>query len=527
MQKQSFSSFVNSYKQWKMTEKKSSVVTPAEVRKIRELYESMNSKKPENTNRIKESASNKDSEFEDTLSKYREWKFKKAGTRGVTFHEKILIREGLAKRLSMKKLKEDEFDDAFKDETDKCECCGNDKHEVSTVDFYVDEHKDDLGDISADEIIDSLNNLNGISLDHDSLVCEDCIKDGIFNLNDDTDLKFDESVDAFKKVVAKFREWKKSVYHTARLTESEKTVLKEKFLDRVAKAKKAAKNTKASKFDEAIAQYKEWKLAKHGTDEVTKIEEATIKQNIIIDDIKAKLDEAKKFIESGKKHLTEGDVMDAGADANAAAGAVNDAAALGNDQALAGDQNVDPNVAPVAGTPLPQNIVDEISQIKSSIDALATECGIESPVSLDANVDAGVPPVTGAANETPAEAAPAPAPAPEAAPQQAPLPESIKSVKQRIAERNKALKEAAKFSNTAFKDGVDLAKIPSESELVNGTKTGIAKAAEWPIKDVKPADAKKVKNIEESTDPENLAKICLNEDNEFSWKKYTEMLKNI
>ena len=278
---------------------------------------------------------------------------------------------------------------------------------------------------------------------------------------------------------------------------------------------------------EALAQYKEWKKANHGTDEITQFEEATVARNLILDDITAKLEEAKKLVESGKKHLTEGDVMDAGADAQAAAGAVNDATAMGADPAMAGDPNaaVDPN----AGAALPQNIVDEISNIKTSIDALATECGIESPVDLGADAGAGVPAVTGAAD--PNVDATAGAVDPNAAPADpnagaAPLPESIKSVKARIAARNAALKETCKFSNTKMADNKDTVKLPSEAELVKGTKSGIAKAAEWPVKDVKPSDPKKLKNIEECTQ-EEIAKMTLDESGEFSWKKYTNMLKNM
>jgi hypothetical protein len=343
------------------------------------------------------------------------------------------------------------------------------------------------------------------------------------------DVKFEESIEGFKAVVEQYRNWKKNHYKTSKLTESEKETLKAKFLEKVSKLNESKEEPKEEnkRFTEALDQYKAWKLSKYNTDEVTKFEEAQIAKGLVIDDIKAKLDEAKKLVESGKKHLTEGDVMDAGADAQAAAGAVNDATAMGADPAMAGDPNAQ------AGAALPQNIVDEISQIKTSIDSLATECGIESPVDLGADAGAGVPAVTGAADPNVDATAAAPAPAPAGAPAEpgaAPLPESIKSVKARIAARNAQLKETIKFSNTKMVDGAkdDMVKIPSDAELTNGTKSISAnvKKATWPITDVKPGDAKKVKNIEECTQ-EELAKMTLNEDNQFCWANYTKLLKSL
>ena len=70
-----------------------------------------------------------------------------------------------------------------------------------------------------------------------------------------------------------------------------------------------------------------------------------------------------------------------------AAGAVQGA---GDNINAAAAPATDPNGANVA-TPLPQNVVDEIQNIKTSVDALAQEAGIESPVDLGADAAAGVP----------------------------------------------------------------------------------------------------------------------------------------
>ena len=516
---QKFSEFVNDYKKYRESNGMDSNVSPEQVKRIRELYESLNSKKTKvkeseevdlNSNgeakpeveqaqpeveepkdaKLTESSEKEEDDkeekacecgkpdcdgkeckegdkveestevsFDDALAQYREWKFTNKGTRGVTMQEK----ESLKAKLEAQKKPLNESTEA----------------------------KTEIKETKEGETME--------------------------------DVKFEESIEGFKAVVEQYRNWKKNHYKTSKLTESEKETLKAKFLEKVSKLNESKEEPKEEnkRFTEALDQYKAWKLSKYNTDEVTKFEEAQIAKGLVIDDIKAKLDEAKKLVESGKKHLTEGDVMDAGADAQAAAGAVNDATAMGADPAMAGDPNAQ------AGAALPQNIVDEISQIKTSIDALATECGIESPVDLGADAGAGVPAVTGAADPN-ADATAVADPNAAAAP--APLPESIKSVKARIAARNAQLKETIKYSNTKMVDGAkdDMVKIPTEAELTNGTKSISAnvKKATWPIEKADIKDATKVKNIEECTQ-EELAKMTLNEDNQFDWKKYTSMLKNL
>lgn len=599
---QKFSEFVNDYKKYREENGMTSEITPEQVKQIRELYESLNSKK---SSKLKESEEvdlnsngeakpevepaeptieepkdaklteseekeepkaeekeacacgkpdcdgkdcddkekveeSKTMDFDTALEEYREWKMVNKGTRGVTLKEK----EALKAKLEGKQ--------PLKESFEKCEACGEESPKTFTVAEFLDSDamkefdEADVKDLTVEDVVKAVNETGYVDdVTESTKLCPDCILKAIDKLIDKKldneepkegdfegmeDVQFEESVEGFKKVVAQYREWKKANYNTAKLTEDEKETLKAKFLEKVSELnenKEAEKPAENARLTEALAQYKEWKKANHGTDEITQFEEATVARNLILDDITAKLEEAKKLVESGKKHLTEGDVMDAGADAQAAAGAVNDATAMGADPAMAGDPNaaVDPN----AGAALPQNIVDEISNIKTSIDALATECGIESPVDLGADAGAGVPAVTGAAD--PNVDATAGAVDPNAAPADpnagaAPLPESIKSVKARIAARNAALKETCKFSNTKMADNKDTVKLPSEAELVKGTKSGIAKAAEWPVKDVKPSDPKKLKNIEECTQ-EEIAKMTLDESGEFSWKKYTNMLKNM
>ena len=528
---QKFSEFVNDYKKYREENGMTSEITPEQVKQIRELYESLNSKK---SSKLKESEEvdlnsngeakpevepaeptieepkdaklteseekeepkaeekeacacgkpdcdgkdcddkekveeSKTMDFDTALEEYREWKMVNKGTRGVTLKEK----EALKAKLEGKQ--------PLKESFEKCEACGEESPKTFTVAEFLDSDamkefdEADVKDLTVEDVVKAVNETGYVDdVTESTKLCPDCILKAIDKLIDKKldneepkegdfegmeDVQFEESVEGFKKVVAQYREWKKANYNTAKLTEDEKETLKAKFLEKVSELnenKEAEKPAENARLTEALAQYKEWKKANHGTDEITQFEEATVARNLILDDITAKLEEAKKLVESGKKHLTEGDVMDAGADAQAAAGAVNDATAMGADPAMAGDPNaaVDPN----AGA--------------------------------------------------------------------APLPESIKSVKARIAARNAALKETCKFSNTKMADNKDTVKLPSEAELVKGTKSGIAKAAEWPVKDVKPSDPKKLKNIEECTQ-EDLAKMTLDESGEFDWKLYTKLLKNL
>lgn len=494
---QKFSEFVEDYKKFRESKGLTSEMSLDDVKKIRELYESLNSKK----NKVQES-SEEDTEFNKLLESYRSYKFKTQGTRAVSMKEKELIKEKMEN--SKKSLKEST----------------EEKKEEKTVETEKEPDKKCCGG-------------------------ENCDGKGCEKEKDMEDKEnFDEAIEGFKKVVAQYREWKNAKYKTSKLTEEEKDSLKKKFIERMEKLEEEKKSSEDNKLEEnkteehkadenkleekkdnspledALKQYKEWKLANHGTDKLTAFEENRISNEVIVDKINAKLEEAKKFVESGKKHLTEGDVMDASADAQAAAGAVNDAANMGADPAMAADPNAG------AGVALPQNIVDEISNIKTSIDALATECGIESPVDLGADAGAGVPAVTGAADPNVDATAADPNAAPDA--QAAPLPESIKSVKARIAKRNAELKETIKFSNTKMADNKDTVKIPTEAELVNGTKSISAnvKKATWPIEKADIRDATKIKNLEECTQ-EDLAKMTLSEDGEFSWSLYTKMLKSM
>lgn len=148
----------------------------------------------------------------------------------------------------------------------------------------------------------------------------------------------------------------------------------------------------------------------------TKIEEGKkLNKGAVI----ASIREARKQVFNAKRLLKENDLMGA-ADATQAAGdAINSA---------------DAAIAPAAEGAVPQNVVDAVSAIKTSVDDLAAQCGIESPVDTGADPNAGVPAVDGSMQDPNAGAADAGA---------APVMESnrLSAAKARLAKREAMLKK--------------------------------------------------------------------------------------
>lgn len=198
-----------------------------------------------------------------------------------------------------------------------------------------------------------------------------------------------------------------------------------------------------------------------------------VEEKITVKGVFDKLNESKKCVALAQKRLSEGDVMGA-ADATMAAGA-----------AVTGAEG-DANAMATPAAPVPQEVVDQISQVKTAVDALAAQAGIASPVDMGADPNAGVPAVTGA----PADPAdPAAAPAAPAAPV---MESRMDASKARIAEGKD---EQAKPAIV----------IPSEAELVKGVATGASKEADpadtWPTKPLAEVPVgKKLGNVEESTE---------------------------
>lgn len=301
----------------------------------------------------------------------------------------------------------------------------------------------------------------------------------------------------------KYAEYKKNV-----MKDNSPVTLKEK------KAIIAELEKGSSKFAEACAQYKSYKVnERHDNSPLTATEKAKIKEGLKVDAINEKLKEAKKLVVKAKYRLHEGDMMGAADMTQQAGGAVNQAADM------TGDANT-------PASPLPQNIIDEISNIKTSVDTLAQEIGIESPVDLGADATAGVDGVTGVGDPNAAGAAD-----PNA--QAGLMPESLSATAKRIAAREARLNESSSIAdavvgiekktysgikanggNTAENKldkstSEELVKVPGTASLLSGTATGPASkemkpANRWPTKPLKDAPmTKKLGNIEESDETEN------------------------
>lgn len=135
-------------------------------------------------------------------------------------------------------------------------------------------------------------------------------------------------------------------------------------------------------------------------------------------ELRSKILEARKNIFIAKSKLNENDMLGA-ADATQTAG----------DAVNAADATI---ADPAAQGAVPQNIVDTVASLQTTVNDLATQCGIQPPVDVGANPNAGVPAVDGA---TPAEAT-----------NTAPVMEGLASTKARLAKREallRAIKEGA------------------------------------------------------------------------------------
>lgn len=199
----------------------------------------------------------------------------------------------------------------------------------------------------------------------------------------------------------------------------------------------------------------------------TKVEEGKkINKGAVI----ASIREARKQVFNAKRLLKENDLMGA-ADATQAAGdAINSA---------------DAAIAPAAEGAVPQNVVDAVSAIKTSVDDLATQCGIESPVDTGADPNAGVPAVDGSMQDPNAGAAGAAA---------APVMESkrLDAAKARLAKREAMLKKVQEGTDgqdaitqaiaamTNPQEFHDIDKKDSEELVKPTTKKSPEAANTWP-----------------------------------------------
>lgn len=319
----------------------------------------------------------------------------------------------------------------------------------------------------------------------------------------------------FTAFVNQYREWKKANKGSSRLSERELASLRTSFKENKAKANVANDENKV------IAQYREWKKANKGSSVVSLKERQAIREALKSEakkpSVRAKLFEAKKLVRRARMALNEADMLGA-ADATQQAGmAVNDAAAM------AGAPD---GTAPTS--PLPQNVLDSITVIKQSVDQLATEVGIESPVDLGADPAAGIPATDGIPPTDPMA-----------------MPENVRAVRARLAAREARMKEnffsdvkgalplggyADKVQKTipcdkqAKIENAGQVVIPGTSELLNGTKKGAYAAAKtWPTKPVANPGDKKLGNVKEAEENDSWAEKRVMEAIEapsFSWKEW-------
>lgn len=197
----------------------------------------------------------------------------------------------------------------------------------------------------------------------------------------------------------------------------------------------------------------------------TKVEEGLDKKAIV-----GSIREARKQVFNAKRLLKENDLMGA-ADATQAAGDAINAA--------------DAAIAPAAEGAVPQNVVDAVAAIKTSVDDLATQCGIESPVDTAADPNAGVPAVDGTMQDPNAGADPNAA---------APVMENTKldAAKARLAKREAMLKKVKEGTDgqdaitqainamTNPQEFHDIDKKDSEELVKPTTKKSPEAANTWP-----------------------------------------------
>lgn len=288
---------------------------------------------------------------------------------------------------------------------------------------------------------------------------------------------------SFAKVLKEYAAFKEAKTGNSRVTADEIHALKENF-DKKTKepVKSVKKTTKAEEFRTALKEYAQFKRVKTGDTnaKVTAAEYDTIREAIFgKKTVSDKLNEAIAAVKAGRAALREGDI-------NAAANMAGQA-----QDALAGIP--DPN-APAAN--VDPAIAQQITDVKTAVDALATAAGVGPAVDLGADPNAGVPPVDGqpAAGVAPAD--------PNAA---APMPEStegkldLNAIRERIAQRKAELNEGKSASaanpyavkdltpttkqpdhvetkNPGVEDNVSqLAKIPTAKQLLTGTDKNVVR----------------------------------------------------
>jgi len=233
----------------------------------------------------------------------------------------------------------------------------------------------------------------------------------------------------FEKTLKEFRDYKESKGMGRGVSTKQKKMIERTILCGTMTEPTVIKETKdektiiagpSTKIEEGAEAAPENKVEenKETPTEAKKLDENTKNE------IRSKILEARKNIFVAKTKLNENDMMGAADATQGAMDAVNAA-----DAAIAD---------PAAQGAVPQNIVDTVASLQTTVNDLATQCGIQPPVDVGADPNAGVPAVDGATPDPNAQAG------------AAPVMEGLESTKARLAKREallKAIKEGAAPSN--------------------------------------------------------------------------------
>lgn len=233
----------------------------------------------------------------------------------------------------------------------------------------------------------------------------------------------------FEKTLKEFRDYKESKGMGRGVSTKQKKMIERTILCGTMTEPTVIKETKdektiiagpSTKIEEGAETAPENKVEenKETPTEAKKLDENTKNE------IRSKILEARKNIFVAKTKLNENDMMGAADATQGAMDAVNAA-----DAAIAD---------PAAQGAVPQNIVDTVASLQTTVNDLATQCGIQPPVDVGADPNAGVPAVDGATPDPNAQAG------------AAPVMEGLESTKARLAKREallKAIKEGAAPSN--------------------------------------------------------------------------------
>lgn len=308
------------------------------------------------------------------------------------------------------------------------------------------------------------------------------------------------ATDSGKTMVEKYSEWKKANTGDGTVSLKERKILYEKMIQ-------------LRKTEEA---YSQWKLREHGDPSVSEKEKNLLHERTLLmspvappvnlndktkTQIMGTVREARKAIFLAQKALRENDMMGAADNVQMAGDAVNAADAS------------------MANVQVPQNVIDSVSQLKATIDDLAMQCGIESPVDLGADPSAGVPPVDGAT--MPAAEAPAQQPVMES--------DRMNAVKARLAKREAMLKGLAegKTGQDYMAQAMEALSIPRSEPYVDKNnseeqvKPTTAKSKEagdtWPTKPIK-----NTSTIKESITDKMVSERIQENTDRWDWKRILE-----